>query len=94
MPAVLLKYMPPPQSMVVLVSCPVASFSSRHFAVISGPWEPRHGRGPRYQVTALANRGTDDYILTKHEGNYSIKGCDKMYRIEEAYETYLPKNYI
>ena len=30
-----------------------------HFAVVSGPWvNPRHGRGPRYQVTALANRGT------------------------------------
>ena len=30
-----------------------------HLAVISGPWvNPRHGRGPRDQVTALANRGT------------------------------------
>ena len=35
-----------------------------------------------------------DYILTKLEGNYSNKGREKMYRIEEAYETYPPKNYI
>ena len=80
--------------MVILVSCPVTPFSSRHFAVISGLWEPRHGLGPQYQVAALANRGTDDYILTKHEGHYSSKGCEKIYSIEEAYVTYLPKNYI
>ena len=33
-------------------------------AVISGPWvNPRHGRGPRDQVTALANRGTEGWRL-------------------------------
>ena len=30
-----------------------------HFTVVSGPWvNLRHGRGPRDQVTALADRGT------------------------------------
>ena len=32
--------------------------------MISGPWvNPRHGRGPRYQVTALANCGTERRYL-------------------------------
>ena len=33
-----------------------------------------------------------DYLSTKLEGNDSNKGRDKIYRTEEAYETYLPKN--
>ena len=49
---------PPLPSPWSFVSCPVAPFSPRHFAVISGPWEPRNGCGPRYQVTELANHGT------------------------------------
>ena len=35
-----------------------------------------------------------DYLLTKLEGKCSNKGRDKIYRTEEAYETYLPKNDI
>ena len=33
-----------------------------------------------------------DYPLTKLEGSYSNKGHGTIYRTEEAYETYLPKN--
>ena len=33
-----------------------------------------------------------DYLLTKLEENYSNKGREKVYRNEEAYETYLPQN--
>ena len=32
-----------------------------------------------------------DYLLTKLEGNDSNKVCEKNYRTDEAYETYLPK---
>ena len=35
-----------------------------------------------------------DYLLAKLEGNYSNKGREKIYRTEEAYETYLHKNDI
>ena len=35
-----------------------------------------------------------DWLLIKLEGDYSNKGCEKIYRTEEAYETYLPKNDI
>ena len=35
-----------------------------------------------------------DYLLEKIEGNYSNKVCEKIYRTEESYETYLPKDDI
>ena len=35
-----------------------------------------------------------DYLLTKLEVSYSNKVHERIYRTEEAYETYLPKNDI
>ena len=34
--------------------------------MLGGPWvNPRHGRGPRYQVTAQAKRGTTTLHVNK-----------------------------
>ena len=41
--------------------------------VVRGPWvNPHHGRGPRYQVTTLANRGTD---IDSFKKGASKSGC-------------------
>ena len=49
----------PPHSVAMLVVRSPLTLRG-DLAVISGPWvNPRHGRGPRYQVTALVNRGTE-----------------------------------
>ena len=42
-------------------------------AVLGGPWvNPRHGRGQRDQVTALATRGTNHEYLTLNVGHSSF----------------------
>ena len=33
-----------------------------------------------------------DFLSTKLGKNYSNKVCEKIYKTEEAYETYLPQN--
>ena len=49
---------PPPHSVAMLVSWSGRTLNGQ-LAVVSGPWvNPRHGRGPRDQITALAKRGT------------------------------------
>ena len=46
---------------------------SGHLAVISSPWvNPRHRRGPRDQVTALANRGTEEEHMGRVFSAYGI----------------------
>ena len=58
---------PSPRSMAMLVSWSGCTLIGK-LAVIDGPWvNPRHGRRPRYQVTALAKRGTNVVALMNTE---------------------------
>ena len=51
--------------------------------MVCGPWgNPRHGRGPQDQVTALGNRGTEDpYIETGLSKWFEHPAIDHMWNI-------------